>query len=243
MDGIQDILGKIKARQDAFRGNSSLSECPNCEDRGYTIRRREDGSLDYRECACSIRKRSMERIERSGLKSLLERCTMESYQTPEAWQKQAKESALRYLEDWRGKWFYFGGSPGSGKTHLCTAMCGKLLDAGLPVRYVQWRSDIPAIKAKANDAEAYKAALDPLKSVRVLYIDDFLKGAATEADRNIAFDLLNARYIKPDCVTILSSERSIGDVIDWDEAVGSRIAERAAGNIIAVSGRKNWRMK
>ena len=133
--------------------------------------------------------------------------------------------------------------PGSGKTHLCTAMCGKLLDAGLPVRYVQWRSDIPAIKAKANDAEAYKAALDPLKSVRVLYIDDFLKGAATEADRNIAFDLLNARYIKPDCVTILSSERSIGDVIDWDEAVGSRIAERAAGNIIAVSGRKNWRMK
>lgn len=54
-----------------------------------------------------------------------------------------------------GQVVFIGGSPGTGKTHLCTAICAKLMDGGIPVRYVQWRGDIPAIKAKVNDAEAY----------------------------------------------------------------------------------------
>lgn len=117
------------------------------------------------------------------------------------------------------------------------------MDAGFPVRYVQWRADIPAIKAKVNDAEAYQDAIDPLKSVKVLYIDDFLKGTATEADRNIAFDLLNARYIKPSLVTIISSEWTISRVLDWDEAIGSRIAERSKGCVLNITGAKNYRLK
>ena len=168
---------------------------------------------------------------------------MERYQTPDPWQVQAKAMAERYLEDWRGKWFYAGGSPGSGKTHLCTAMCGKLMEAGMPVRYVQWRSDIQDIKRKVQDAEAYQSAIDPLKSIRVLYIDDFLKGSPTDADRNIAFDLLNARYIRPECITIISSEWTIDRILDWDEAIGSRIAEKSRGNILNICGKKNWRLR
>ncbi len=222
---------------------SISDECPLCGGVGYTVRRSADGNAEYRECKCAIRKRNLQRIERSGLKELLQRCTMENYRATESWQKQAKEAAERYLADWRGRWFYAGGSPGSGKTHLCTAMCGKLMDAGLPVRYVQWRADIPAIKAKVNDAAAYQDAIDPLKSVKVLYIDDFLKGTATEADRNIAFDLLNARYIKPSLVTIISSEWTILRVLDWDEAIGSRIAERSKGCVLNITGSKNYRLK
>ena len=114
---------------------SISDECPLCGGVGYTVRRSADGNAEYRECECSIRKRNLQRIEKSGLKELLQRCTMENYRATEPWQKQAKEAAERYLADWRGRWFYAGGSPGSGKTHLCTAMCGKLMDAGLPVRY------------------------------------------------------------------------------------------------------------
>lgn len=236
------ILEEI--RKNGTSPEPSISdECPLCGGVGYTVRRSADGNAEYRECECSIRKRNLQRIERSGLKELLQRCTMENYCATEPWQKQAKEAAERYLADWRGRWFYAGGSPGSGKTHLCTAMCGKLMDAGLPVRYVQWRADIPVIKAKVNDAEAYQDAIDPLKSVKVLYIDDFLKGTATEADRNIAFDLLNARYIKPSLVTIISSEWTISRVLDWDEAIGSRIAERSKGCVLNITGSKNYRLK
>lgn len=239
---IQDAIQRIP-RTGTSQERSSF-DCPNCEDKGYIAYRSDSGEIMCRTCPCQIRKANLRRIRNSGLSGLIERCTLETYQTVEPWQKKAKDSAEAYIADWRGKWFYAGGSPGSGKTHLCTAICGAMMDGGLPVRYVQWRSDIPAIKAKANDAEAYAEAMQPLKNVRVLYIDDFLKGNVTEADRNIAFELLNARYVKPDCATIISSERTVGDVLDWDEAVGSRIAERAKGFIVSVSGAgKNWRLR
>lgn len=222
----------------------SYFECPDCEDRGYTVTRSATGELITRSCPCQIRKDNQRRIERSGLSGLLESCTLETYQTAEPWQKQAKQMAEAYITDWRGKWFYAGGTPGSGKTHMCTAICGKLMEAGLPVRYMQWRSDIPSIKAKVNDAELYADAVGKLKTIRVLYIDDFLKGNVTEADRNIAFEILNARYIKPECATIISSERTIGQILDWDEAIGSRIAERAKGFTMSVTGSgKNWRLR
>lgn len=239
------ILEAVRAKSGTSQESSAYEpNCRVCGDLGYTVERDEAGVLRYRECECAARKRSMKRIEKSGLKDLLERCTMERYIAAEPWQKAAKESAERYLTDWRGKWFFIGGNSGSGKTHLCTAMCGKLMDAGLPVRYVQWRSDIPALKAKINDSDAYREALSPLKTVKVLYIDDFLKGSVTEGDRNIAFDLLNARYIRPDCVTIISSELTVGKVLDWDEAIGSRIVERARENLVTISGAgKNYRLR
>lgn len=234
----------MQTNSGTFQGQSiSTDECPVCHGTGYTVTRWEDGELRYRECECSIRKRNMKRIEKSGLKDLLERCTLERFTTAEPWQKAAKEAAERYLTDWREKWFYIGGSSGSGKTHLCTAMCGKLIDAGMPVRYVQWRSDVPKIKAKAKDAEAYTNAIEPLKNVRVLYIDDFLKGGVTDADRNLAFDLLNARYIKPNCITLISSEWTLDRVLSWDEAIGSRISERAKSNTVNITGSKNYRLR
>ena len=117
------------------------------------------------------------------------------------------------------------------------------MDAGLPVRYVQWRADIPAIKAKVNDAAAYQDAIDPLKSVKVLYIDDFLKGSVTDADKNIAFDLLNARYINPDAITIISTELTIDRILSWDEAIGSRINQRAKDYMLNIGKKQNWRLK
>ena len=117
------------------------------------------------------------------------------------------------------------------------------MDGGIPVRYVQWRGDIPAIKAKVNDAEAYAEAMQPLKTVRALYIDDFLKGSVTDADKNIAFDLLNARYIKPDAITIISTELTIDRILSWDEAIGSRINQRAKDYMLNIGKKKNWRLQ
>lgn len=232
----------MRAKSGMFQEHSTSDECPHCGGVGYTVTRGAEGPL-YRECICSVERRTRRRLEKSGLKELLEHCTMEAYMTAEPWQRAAKEAAEQYLADWRGKWFYIGGSSGSGKTHLCTAMCGKLIEAGMEVRYLQWRSDVPKLKAKSNDAEAYESAIEPLKSVRVLYIDDFLKGAVTEADRNIAFDLLNARYIKPNRVTIISSEWTMDRVLSWDEAIGSRIAERVRGGGVNLTRNKNYRLR
>ena len=119
--------------------------CDICGGLGYTVRRTESGELVSRTCKCEIIRRNRLRMERSGLLGLLHSCTFESFQTREYWQQAAKQAAEKYLTDWKGKWFFIGGSPGTGKTHLCTAICAKLMDGGIPVRYVQWRGDIPAI--------------------------------------------------------------------------------------------------
>ncbi len=217
--------------------------CPLCEGRGYLFRRAENGELLSRECRCQVLRRNRRRLERSGLAGLADRYTFDRYETPERWQQTAKEAAERYLEDWRGKWFFIGGTSGAGKTHLCTAICGRLMEAGIPLRYMQWRPDTVQLKAAVTDGEAYRAQMEPLKGIKALYIDDFLKGAPSEGDRNIAFELLNQRYIDPGKVTIISSELTLDRIIRWDAAVGGRIHERAEGYTFNLAGEKNWRLR
>lgn len=241
MDGINEIIRNLKTKPTTSEQTSDA--CPICGGLGYIVRRAENGELFSRECKCEIIRQNRRRVERSGLASLLESCTFERYQTPEPWQKSTKAAAEAYLSDCRGKWFFIGGSSGTGKTHLCTAICGRLMDGGIPVRYLQWRADIPPIKAKINDAEAYRNAMWPLKTIRALYIDDFLKGSITDGDRNVAFDLLNARYNDPRAITIFSTEMTIDKILEWDEAIGSRIAERARDCTFNLRGKQNWRLK
>ena len=230
-------------RQNTELENGS-DTCPECGGIGYILWRDEkSGERFSRTCRCEIIRQNRRRLERSGLSGLVDRYTFERYQTPEPWQKAAKASAERYLTDWHGKWFFIGGTSGAGKTHLCTAICGELIEAGIPVRYMQWRSDIPPIKAVVNDAEAYKELLDPLKKIKALYIDDFLKGAVKEGDRNIAFELLNHRYIDARKITIISSELTLDKIIQWDTGTGGRIGERAKGFIFNLSEKTNWRLK
>lgn len=237
------MIESLKRRSSAASEPTSDGACPLCGGLGYTVRRGENGELFSRACRCEIIRQNQRRIERSGLGPLLEKCRLETFQTPEGWQKAAKQTAEAYLANSRGKWFFIGGSSGTGKTHLCTAMCGKLMEAGLPVKYLQWRADIPPIKAKVNDAEAYEAAIWPLKSIRALYIDDFLKGSITGGDKNIAFDILNARYNDPNGITLISSELPIDKILEWDEAIGSRIAERAKEYTLNLRDKQNWRLK
>ena len=217
--------------------------CPKCGGVGYIMWRDEKGELFSRTCECEVMRQNRRRLERSGLSSLVERYTFQTYQTPEPWQRAAKASAERYLADWRGKWFFIGGTSGAGKTHLCTAICVKLMEMGIPVRYMQWRSDIPPIKAIVNDADAYREMIDPLKKIKALYIDDFLKGSIKEGDRNIAFELLNHRYIDSGKITIISSELTLDKIIQWDTGIGGRISERANGFILNLSEKTNWRLK
>lgn len=242
MDGMAALIAQLKARSSATSEQTS-DACPICGGSGYILRRDEKGELFSRECKCEVIRQNQRRIERSGLKPLLENCTFDRYKALDPWQKSAKETAEKYVDDHDGKWFFIGGSSGTGKTHLCTAICGELMGKGVPVRYVQWRSDIPPIKAKINDADAYQDAIWPLKTVKALYIDDFLKGSVSDGDKNIAFDLLNARYNNPDAITLISSELTIDKILEWDEAIGSRIAERSNGYTLNLRGKQNWRLR
>lgn len=231
----------------AADGSLDGLDCPVCHNRGYMVEVDENGNQACVECSCMARRRSLKRIERSGLRDALASYTFDAFRTDEPWQAQMKQKAQAFLADNEGKWFAAMGSVGSGKSHICTAICGELLNAGLEVRYMLWRDEGARLKAAVNDSEAYSRLIEPLKTVRVLYIDDLFKTQAgkevTQGDINLAFELLNYRYANKRLVTILSSEKTIEDILSMDEAVGSRIFERCRDYYVRLTGAKNWRLR
>ena len=182
----------------------------------------------------------------SGLTELLKRYTMENWEAREPWQKKLADMVHDYANNPSG-WFLLSGTPGTGKTHLCTALCGILMERGMPARYMLWRDVSVRAKACVNDEVEYQALIEPLKRVKVLYIDDLFKTGKgqqpTTGDVNLAFELINARYNDSRLLTVISSERSINEILDIDEGVGSRIYERAKEYYADLRGRKNWRMQ
>jgi hypothetical protein len=148
-------------------------------------------------------------------------------------------------------WFYIGGNPGSGKTHICTAICGELLKKNKGVRYMQWITEARRLKAYINEPD-FDRLMDEYTDCDVLYIDDLFKMRymvgqpliPTEADVKIAFTILNARYLQ-DKPTIISSEWDmIRDLLPADEGVFSRVYERCKEHTLLIprDARNNYRL-
>lgn len=233
--------------ENAEEGHLKGIDCRKCKNRGH-ISIVKDGELMWKMCECMAVRKSLEQIERSGLKSLLDECTFENYEATADWQKHALSLAQNYLEYGEDKWLFFGGQSGAGKSFLCTAVSGELLKRNNAVRYMMWDSESKKLKSLVNEAYEYEKLMNELKSVKVLYIDDFLKvqrgQQPTPADINLAFEIINHRDVKK-LRTIISTERSIDDIISLDEALGGRINRRSLGYQmnIAKDKNKNFRLR
>ncbi|MCY1715202.1 ATP-binding protein [Caproiciproducens galactitolivorans] len=231
-------------------------DCPICKNKGVTYFL-ENGYEKSRECKCMAIRRSIWNIKKSGLKNLLQKYTFDNFKAADEWQRDFKADAQRFVTDHNGKWFYAGGQVGAGKTHICTAIVQAFLKKGIAARYMLWRDEVVRLKAIVNDDEEYAKAINPLKTVPVLYIDDFFKTGdeldrygnivkkrPTQGDINVAFELLNYRYNNDQLVTIISSERTIEEILSCDEAVGSRIYQRTKDYcwVLTAPKAKNYRL-
>ena len=147
-----------------------------------------------------------------------------------------------------GQWLFVGGQVGCGKTHICTAVVNKLLQNNIGCRYMAWRDEAVTLKAIVNNQQEYHDKLVELQKAPVLYIDDFWKTQKgmkpTQADVNLAFQILNYRYQDKTRCTIISSELSTSEIMRIDEAVGSRIHERSKAYRVYIEQdpAKNYRI-
>jgi DNA replication protein DnaC len=235
-------------------------DCPICKNKGvHSVPQLSDSGHWYelcKYCKCHNIRQNIRRLMKSGLKNIISDYTFEKYHDEEPWQKAVKKAAMKFTKDDDNTWFFVGGASGSGKTHICTAIAGHYLNQGKTVKYMLWRDDVVRLKASVNDIEAYEKMMNEFKTAEVLYIDDLFKtGKAvdgqpqkpTGADINIAFELLNYRYNNPALITLISSESRVTDILDIDEAIGGRIAERTIqhgyGINIKPDRNKNYRLK
>jgi DNA replication protein DnaC len=229
--------------------------CSHCKNKGYRHEPRlNDGMYAVVQipCVCAKIRKNIRALNRSGLKEVVDEYKFDTFEAIEPWQKHALSLAQRYVTDGGDKWMFIGGASGRGKTHLCTAAAIEILKRGNEIKYMLWRDDVRYLKSVANDP-IYGERMDFYKNVDLLYIDDLFKcgrGAdmraqrPTEADISIAFEIINNRVMqkKP---TIISSESTLSEILDIDEAIGGRIRQRC-GEFCLNIGRentKNYRLR
>ena len=231
--------------------------CKKCNNRGATAEIVQKFGYDYiiyPECECMEIRRAIRRMKNSGLEKFVKDHNFNTFRRDEPWQQAIYDKAMAYVAEGlgAGKWFYAGGQPGSGKTHICTAIAREALYR-YPLVYMMWENESKALKALVTDAAEYASAVSRYKGCKVLYIDDLFKPTKdgygnevkpTAADVKLAFEIVNYRYINQ-LPTIISSEWYMNALADIDEATASRIAERCGEYQIIINRdrSKNQRFK
>lgn len=233
----------IKHPQSAVLRECGLDnvDCQKCCNTGYIFWKDEKFIQHSKECECMPRRRAIRRLEDSGLKEMVQKYSFDNYKTPTDDHKKIKAKAIEFVHT-PSEFFFISGKPGTGKTHICTAICSWLLDADWGLRYLLWRTDAAELKAMLNDRQAYKKAMNKIRNAPVLYIDDLFKGTISGGDDNLAFSIINDRYNSAGKKTIISTELTIDDISGIDDATAGRIAERARGYLLKAPD-LNWREK
>jgi DNA replication protein DnaC len=228
--------------RNSIQGTLEGYDCMECLNRGII-------TVAYntvRECRCMSIRKSLRNLERSGVAPLAERYTFEKFLTPEPWQIRLKEMVLDFSYNATSRCLLLLGMTGTGKTHLATAATVNLIMSGMLAIYAVWPEFSKRVKSLITDADLYEKELQQLRTVEVLYIDDLFKSGSrpTAADISLFFEIINARY-NSRLTTLISSEYTIDQLIEIDEATAGRLFEWAGEYAlnIARDPTKNFRFK
>lgn len=207
----------------------------------------EDGSA--KECVCRQLRIAEDKLKASGLSEEFRKMTfdrydyqnnieiMEAYLTAKNYSKYFEE--IRVV---RKNSIIFSGQVGSGKTHLGMAIANSLLDKSIGVIYMPYRGSITKLKQSITNGEDYQREIRKYKEAKVLLIDDLFKGKITESDVNIIYEIVDYRYFK-NLPFIITTEKTTEDLLDIDEAIGSRLYEMSKNNLVTLEGEKlNYRL-
>ena len=229
--------------------------CENCKNRGSFMRISQDGYPINVPFKCIRTRAMLKNLKKSGLYADFKKFSLDNFSTSENWQENIKNSALNFLKEKDFSWFFIGGQSGCGKTHICTAITTELLKQNKTAHYMLWRDEINKLKSVIMDFEKYSKLINKLKTVDVLYIDDLFKTGnyskvnkvvqmddfkLTSSDINIVFEVLNSRYASGNLITIISSEKTIKDIIKIDEAIAGRIIEKTGSQKYCLNIEKDF---
>lgn len=219
-------------------------ECEICkEGKGWII---DLETNTAKPCKCQEAKRYKDIIDNSGITEAFRQRTFDTYEPRNQNQAKAKKKAIEYTEDFenirtqRNNSIAFLCQVGAGKTHLSIAIANVLMQNYVGVRYMPYREAIVTLKQNVMDEEVYQKEISKYKNAPVLLIDDLYKGAMrngkiNEADINPIYEIINYRYLKQMPI-IVSSEYSTDKLLEFDEAIGSRIIEMCKGRIFEFEG-------
>lgn len=215
--------------QDSLK--TSQYKCNCCKDTGWILVSKENSAPLAVSCECrELAKQRSEWIA-SGIDPEDSALTFSNFSVWNESSRKAKETAIKFYQNFdsirnlRNNSILFCGQAGSGKSHLCVALAFNFMRKDIRVVYMPYRTVITDLKQNLmDDYKGYKKMILRYQECEVLLIDDLFKGKINDSDINIVFEILNHRYINR-LPIIVSTEFSTRKLIDYDEAIGSRIYE------------------
>lgn len=236
----------MKKPEDPLKNLEETSEyrCDKCRDMTFII---EDG--EARECECKALRDCEDILRKSGVSEAFRQKRFDNFNFGrDSATMNAYKIATGYALDFkdrekaRDNSIMFIGQVGSGKTHLSLSIANELMDRGIGVLYMGYREVVTGIKQNMMDEVYYNRVMGRYKNCRVLLIDDLFKGGISKSDVNIVFELLNFRYFN-NLPVIVSSELGVKELMEVDEAIGSRLFEMCGGCLVEMKGKRlNYRM-
>ncbi|WP_373431958.1 DnaA ATPase domain-containing protein [Bacillus velezensis] len=199
-----------------------------------------------KQCKCVKQKKIARLMEASGITEEFEMLLFGNFITdgkPDMI-KEAYECAMEYFKDFqkvkgeRSNSIALLGQPGSGKTHLLTAIMNNLIKK--KSIYCMYFPYVEGMGNLRDNFDQLKSKLDAMRKADVLFIDDLFKPVkgeprATDWQVEQIQSVVNYRYLnhKP---LLISSELDTAALLDIDEALGSRIHQMCRNYTVIIKG-------
>lgn len=196
-----------------------------------------------KDCTCAKKKRSNHLLKFSEITEEFRKINFSSFTLDDKDQviRDAYRCAVAYFKNYEGiktnrvNSISLLGQPGSGKTHLLIALANNLImKKQVSVLYFPFVEGFNDLK---DNFDRLEEKLTKMKRVDVLFIDDLFKGRDFPTNFQIEqmFAVINYRYINHKPIMI-SSEKTVDELCDIDEALGTRIFEMSKDYTVVIKG-------
>lgn len=229
-----------------------MAICEKCKGTTWIFYTDDQGYEIAKPCECRERVIALNLLASSGISEEDSKKGFNGFETfNEPALITAKDTAVNYFQNFKSiegeriNSIMLCGSSGRGKTTLGLAIANNLINSGVGVRYMPYRDVVTALKQQigSDNKYIYNDHMHKLKNARVLFIDDLLKGKITDSDINIMYEIINYRYLQRKAV-IISTEKTMEQLLEFDEAIGSRLIEMSKGYIVTFDNSiPNYRLR
>lgn len=212
--------------------------CDICHGKGFVTVYDEERMHRQIPCKCMRSRRALRFVESQGLLADVKRCTFNSYEPYDTATKEMKEAAQRFITEMSG--LLLCGQSGSGKSHLAYAVFGELVKRQYAPCWMRWIQESQDLKMMIGEDD-YDRRVMKLQTSDVLIIDDLFNLKPTDADIRLARIIIDHRYTNK-LPTVVTTELSLGEINDFDDAIAGRLAEMCI--VYQIGGKNhNYRMR
>lgn len=217
--------GPFKSSGTRYMGTREIwTRCPDCDEAMLAAERQAKATEE----ADRARQRLEAMIEEAAIPARFIGRSFDNFKATTQEQRAALQASQKYADTFserskRGDGLIFGGQPGTGKSHLATAIAQAIMPEHQGL-YVTCMGMIRAVRNtwRKDSERSESQVLSSLAGVDLLILDEVGVQYGTDGEQNIIFDVLDRRYRELRPTIILTNQSPTG----LRDCIGERTYDR-----------------